>query len=79
MSRQLRERRGVQESDRQDRAQRQRLLLARASRQVMEHCGDIVTMSTGVHDSLVTDAGWSLDDYERWLRETLINALLRSE
>jgi hypothetical protein len=34
-------------------------------------------MSAGVHDSLVTDAGWSHDDYEDWLKRTLVAALLR--
>ncbi|AXB43729.1 TetR/AcrR family transcriptional regulator [Amycolatopsis albispora] len=103
-------------------------VLARASRQVRERCGDIVAilssgaavdpdiaatqaegarrnrmgvemvierirsaghhvepraadiavalMSAGVHDSLVGEAGWSLDDYEEWLRKTLVSAIL---
>jgi hypothetical protein len=104
-------------------------VLARASRQVRERCGDIVAilssgaavdpdiaatqqegqrrnrlavemivervrdsgrhvhprgadiavalMSADVHDGLVTDAGWSHDDYEAWLKDTLVTALLR--
>ncbi|QFU88222.1 TetR/AcrR family transcriptional regulator [Amycolatopsis sp. YIM 10] len=103
-------------------------LLAKASRQVRERCGDIVAilssgaavdpdiaateaegarrnrlgvemvierirsaghriepravdiavalMSAGVHDSLVGAAGWSPDDYEDWLRKTLVSAVL---
>ncbi|MFG2005909.1 TetR/AcrR family transcriptional regulator [Spirillospora sp. NPDC048911] len=103
-------------------------LLARASRQVRERCGDIVAMlasgaavdpqiaatqaegarrnrlgvemvidrirgmgrpldpratdiavalmSAGVHDSLVVDSGWSYDDYQAWLKRTLVSALL---
>ena len=104
-------------------------LLARASRQVRERCGDILTMldsgaavepeiaatraegarrnrlgvemvverirgtgegvdpratdiavalmSAGIHDSLVVDSGWSHDDYEAWLKRTLVAAVLR--
>lgn len=104
-------------------------LLARASRQVRERCGDIVAMlasgaavdpqiaatqaegarrnrlgvqmvidrvrgagrpvdpraadiavalmSAGVHDGLVTDSGWSYDDYQAWLTRTLVSAILR--
>ncbi|WP_030562890.1 TetR/AcrR family transcriptional regulator [Streptomyces aureocirculatus] len=39
---------------------------------------DIVTalLSAGVHDSLVADAGWSHDDYEAWLKRTLVTAVL---
>ncbi|WP_020674082.1 TetR/AcrR family transcriptional regulator [Amycolatopsis nigrescens] len=37
----------------------------------------VALMSAGVHDSLVVDAGWSYDDYESWLRHTLVTALLR--
>ncbi|WP_158879600.1 TetR/AcrR family transcriptional regulator [Amycolatopsis anabasis] len=37
----------------------------------------VALMSAGVHDSLVVDAGWSYDDYEDWLRHTLVTALLR--
>ena len=33
--------------------------------------------SNGVHDSLVGDSGWSYDDYEDWLKRTLVTALLR--
>ncbi|MGW4072475.1 hypothetical protein ACWELB_02995 [Streptomyces asiaticus] len=67
-------------------------MLAKASRQVRERCGDIVTilasgaavdpdiavalLSAGVHDSLVADAGWSYDDYEAWLKQTLAAAVL---
>ncbi|CAL99732.1 TetR family transcriptional regulator [Saccharopolyspora erythraea NRRL 2338] len=36
----------------------------------------VALMSAGVHDSLVTEAGWSYDDYESWLRNTLLAALL---
>lgn len=103
-------------------------LLAKASRQVRERCGDIVAilssgaavdpdiaateaegarrnrmgveiiverirsaghpvdpravdiavalMSAGVHDSLVGAAGWSPDDYEDWLRKTLVSSVM---
>lgn len=33
-------------------------------------------MSAGVHDRLVVAAGWSPDDYEDWLKRTLVTALL---
>jgi hypothetical protein len=33
-------------------------------------------MSADVFDSLVTEAGWSYDDYETWLKHTLMTALL---
>ncbi|TDC22799.1 TetR/AcrR family transcriptional regulator [Streptomyces sp. 8K308] len=36
----------------------------------------IALMSAGVHDSLVEEAGWSHDDYEAWLRRTLVSAVL---
>ncbi|QUG99741.1 TetR/AcrR family transcriptional regulator [Saccharopolyspora erythraea] len=36
----------------------------------------VALMSAGVHDSLVAEAGWSYDDYESWLRQTLLAALL---
>ncbi|MFE0019580.1 TetR/AcrR family transcriptional regulator [Amycolatopsis sp. NPDC059021] len=104
-------------------------LLAKASRQVQERCGDIVAMldsgaavdpdiaatraegarrnrlgvemiigrvretggrlvpratdiavalmTDGILDSLVREAGWSYDDYETWLAETLVTAILR--
>lgn len=44
-----------------------------------QRAADIVAalMSAGVHDSLVTDGGWSYDDYENWLATTLANAVLR--
>lgn len=44
-----------------------------------DRAGDIAValMSAGVHDSLVVDSGWSLDDYEAWLANTLVT-LLRS-
>lgn len=38
----------------------------------------VALMSAGVHDSLVTDAGWSYDDYEDRLKRTLVTALLSS-
>ncbi|WP_067798406.1 TetR/AcrR family transcriptional regulator [Actinomadura formosensis] len=37
----------------------------------------VALMSGGVHDSLVGDAGWSHEDYETWLKHTLVTALLR--
>lgn len=36
----------------------------------------VALMSAGVHDSLVTEAGWTYDDYENWLRHTLVTTLL---
>ncbi|TCO54060.1 TetR/AcrR family transcriptional regulator [Actinocrispum wychmicini] len=45
---------------------------------VTPHAVDIAValMSGGVHNSLVTDAGWSHDDYEAWLRHTLATTVL---
>ncbi|MFF5261539.1 TetR/AcrR family transcriptional regulator [Actinomadura viridis] len=37
----------------------------------------VALMSAGVHDSLVTDSGWSYDDYQAWLTHTLVSTLLR--
>ncbi|UMP04201.1 TetR/AcrR family transcriptional regulator [Amycolatopsis sp. EV170708-02-1] len=37
----------------------------------------VALMSADVHTSLVTEAGWSHDDYEAWLKETLVVSLLR--
>jgi AcrR family transcriptional regulator len=37
----------------------------------------VALMSAGVHDSLVMDAGWSYEDYENWLKDALVTALLR--
>ncbi|GAB3507450.1 TetR/AcrR family transcriptional regulator [Amycolatopsis cihanbeyliensis] len=36
----------------------------------------VALMSAGVHDSLVLDAGWSPEDYQAWLEETLVTAVL---
>ncbi|MER6145696.1 helix-turn-helix domain-containing protein [Streptomyces sparsogenes] len=36
----------------------------------------VALMSAGVHDSLVVDAGWSFEDYEAWLKDTLVTAVL---
>lgn len=36
----------------------------------------VALLSAGVHDSLVADAGWSYDDYEAWLKQTLAAAVL---
>jgi AcrR family transcriptional regulator len=36
----------------------------------------VALMSGGVHGSLVVDAGWSHDDYEAWLGQTLAAAVL---
>lgn len=48
------------------------------SRPVHDRAVDIVValMSDGVYDNLVTDAGWSLDEYEEWLTRTLISTVL---
>ncbi|MFD5249213.1 TetR/AcrR family transcriptional regulator [Amycolatopsis sp. NPDC058340] len=37
----------------------------------------VALMSADVHTSLVTEAGWSHDDYEAWLKDTLVASLLR--
>ncbi|MFI7121464.1 TetR/AcrR family transcriptional regulator [Amycolatopsis sp. NPDC049868] len=37
----------------------------------------VALMSADVHTSLVAEAGWSHDDYEAWLKETLVASLLR--
>ncbi|GAB2748341.1 TetR/AcrR family transcriptional regulator [Amycolatopsis magusensis] len=36
----------------------------------------VALMTAGVHDSLVGAAGWSPDDYEDWLKRTLVRVLL---
>ncbi|MFD9903265.1 TetR/AcrR family transcriptional regulator [Streptomyces sp. NPDC059063] len=36
----------------------------------------IALLSAGVHDSLVTEGGWSYDDYEAWLKRTLATVVL---
>ncbi|MBF6331026.1 TetR/AcrR family transcriptional regulator [Nocardia transvalensis] len=36
----------------------------------------VALMSLGVHDSLVVESGWSYDDYESWLAEALVTAVL---
>ncbi|MFS7875247.1 hypothetical protein ACEYXF_18235 [Streptomyces asiaticus] len=53
-------------------------MLAKASRQVRERCGDIVTIlaSGAAVDPDIADAGWSYDDYEAWLKQTLAVAVL---
>ncbi|MER7864701.1 helix-turn-helix domain-containing protein [Amycolatopsis japonica] len=37
----------------------------------------VALMSADVHTSLVAEAGWSHDDYEAWLKDTLVASLLR--
>ncbi|MEV7552464.1 helix-turn-helix domain-containing protein [Amycolatopsis sp. NPDC089917] len=37
----------------------------------------VALMSAGVHTGLVAEAGWSHDDYEAWLKDTLVASLLR--
>ncbi|GAB3723087.1 TetR/AcrR family transcriptional regulator [Amycolatopsis oliviviridis] len=48
-------------------------------RAVVPRAADIAValMSADVHTSLVAEAGWSHDDYEAWLKDTLVAALLR--
>jgi AcrR family transcriptional regulator len=48
-------------------------------RAVVPRAADIAValMSADVHTSLVTEAGWSHDDYEAWLKDTLVVSLLR--
>ncbi|MGY2061443.1 hypothetical protein ACW9HQ_41775, partial [Nocardia gipuzkoensis] len=36
----------------------------------------VALMSQGVHDSLVVDAGWSYDEYEKWLTAMLLDAVV---
>ncbi|WP_216212168.1 TetR/AcrR family transcriptional regulator [Amycolatopsis aidingensis] len=38
----------------------------------------VALMSADVHDSLVLDAGWSPGEYQDWLEETLVTAVLRA-
>ncbi|ONI79724.1 TetR family transcriptional regulator [Actinosynnema sp. ALI-1.44] len=47
-------------------------------RPVVPRAADIAVALTSVdvHDSLVVDAGWTYDDYEQWLTQTLVTALL---
>ncbi|MGW5364608.1 TetR/AcrR family transcriptional regulator [Actinopolymorpha pittospori] len=49
-----------------------------AGRPVNARAADIAValMSADVFDSLVTEAGWSYDDYEAWLKHTLMTTLL---
>ncbi|MGW4827397.1 TetR/AcrR family transcriptional regulator [Amycolatopsis japonica] len=37
----------------------------------------VALMSADVHTSLVAEAGWTHDDYEAWLKDTLVASLLR--
>ncbi|WP_037304145.1 TetR/AcrR family transcriptional regulator [Amycolatopsis orientalis] len=58
------------------------LVIARveaSGREVVPRAADIAValMSADVHTSLVTEAGWSHDDYEAWLKDTLVTSLLR--
>ncbi|RDI67270.1 TetR/AcrR family transcriptional regulator [Nocardia pseudobrasiliensis] len=39
----------------------------------------VALMSPGVHDSLVLDAGWSYDDYEKWLTAMLVDAVVAGD
>ncbi|WP_340683286.1 helix-turn-helix domain-containing protein [Amycolatopsis coloradensis] len=50
-----------------------------SGRAVVPRAADIAValMSADVHTSLVAEAGWSHDDYEAWLKDTLVTALLR--
>ncbi|KZB84539.1 TetR/AcrR family transcriptional regulator [Amycolatopsis regifaucium] len=50
-----------------------------SGRAVVPRAADIAValMSADVHTSLVTEAGWSHDDYEAWLKDTLVVSLLR--
>jgi len=51
----------------------------KSGREVVPRAADIAValMGAGVHADLVTEAGWSHDDYEAWLKETLVASLLR--
>lgn len=50
-----------------------------SGRDVAPRAADIAValMSADVHGSLVAEAGWSHDEYEAWLKDTLVMALLR--
>ncbi|MGY6654545.1 TetR/AcrR family transcriptional regulator [Amycolatopsis sp. TRM77291] len=50
-----------------------------SGRAVVPRAADVAValMSADVHTSLVAEAGWSHDDYEAWLKETLVRSLLR--
>ncbi|MFE6610823.1 TetR/AcrR family transcriptional regulator [Amycolatopsis sp. NPDC057786] len=50
-----------------------------SGRAVVPRAADIAValMSADVHTSLVAEAGWSHDDYEAWLKDTLVTSLLR--
>jgi hypothetical protein len=45
----------------------------------VERAADIATalMTDEVCDALVDDAGWSYDEYEDWLTETLVTLLMQ--
>ncbi|WP_181771123.1 TetR/AcrR family transcriptional regulator [Amycolatopsis pittospori] len=51
----------------------------KGGREVVPRAADIAValMGAGVHADLVTEAGWSHDDYETWLKDTLVTSLLR--
>ncbi len=50
-----------------------------SGREVVPRAADIAValMGAGVHADLVAEAGWSHDDYEAWLKDTLVVSLLR--
>ncbi|QWF81203.1 TetR/AcrR family transcriptional regulator [Amycolatopsis sp. CA-230715] len=50
-----------------------------AGADVEDRAADIAValMSGEVHENLVTDAGWSHDDYEDWLKRTLTASIIR--
>ncbi|MFJ8911419.1 TetR/AcrR family transcriptional regulator [Amycolatopsis sp. NPDC102389] len=51
----------------------------KSGRAVVPRAVDIAValMSADVHAALVAEAGWSHDDYEAWLKDTLVASLLR--
>ncbi|WP_409491790.1 TetR/AcrR family transcriptional regulator [Amycolatopsis sp. cmx-11-12] len=50
-----------------------------SGREVVPRAADVAValMGAGVHADLVTEAGWTHDDYEAWLKDTLVVSLLR--
>lgn len=50
-----------------------------SGREVVPRAADVAValMGAGVHADLVIEAGWTHDDYEAWLKDTLVVSLLR--
>jgi AcrR family transcriptional regulator len=51
--------------------------IAAAGHDVVPRAADIAVALMATHDSLVTEAGWTYDEYESWLCVTLLSAITR--